>query len=82
MAGGLQYPIRREVFTENEVEAAVASALDFWLTLGNEGNAFQKLAEFLGVHKTLLVNSGSSANLIAMSTLTSPKIPREKDLSR
>jgi CDP-4-dehydro-6-deoxyglucose reductase, E1 len=52
------------VFTEDEVEAAVASTLDFWLTLGKEGEAFQQeLAAFLGVRHSLLVNSGSSANL-------------------
>jgi CDP-6-deoxy-D-xylo-4-hexulose-3-dehydrase len=58
------------------VEAAVASTLDFWLTLGKEGEAFQQeLATFLGVRHSLLVNSGSSANLIAISALTSPKLP-------
>ena len=64
------------VFDENEVAAAVDSALDFWLTLGSEGDAMEReLAHFLGIRKTLLVNSGSSANLIALSTLTSPKVP-------
>ncbi|MHA3960295.1 lipopolysaccharide biosynthesis protein RfbH [Synechococcus sp. LTW-G] len=72
-------PYAGRVFTEDEVEAAVASTLDFWLTLGNQGDAFQQeLAGFLGVRHSLLVNSGSSANLIAISTLTSPKLPDEK----
>jgi len=45
------------------------------LTLGSEGKAFEReLAEFLGVRHSLLVNSGSSANLIAISALTSPKL--------
>ena len=58
------------------MEAAVSSTLDFWLTLGQEGEAFQnELAAFLGVRHSLLVNSGSSANLIAISALTSPKLP-------
>lgn len=72
-------PYAGRVFTEDEVEAAVSATLDFWLTLGQEGEAFQKeLADFLGVRKSLLVNSGSSANLIALSALTSPKLPKER----
>ena len=67
------------VFTEDEVEAVVSSTLDFWLTMGPEGEAFKnELAEFLGVHNSLLVNSGSSANLIAISALTSPKLPEKR----
>ena len=67
------------VFTEDEVEAAVSSTLDFWLTLGKEGDALQQeLALFLGVRHSLLVNSGSSANLIAISALTSHKLPEAK----
>jgi CDP-6-deoxy-D-xylo-4-hexulose-3-dehydrase len=73
---GLPIPYAGRVFTEDEVEAAVAATLDFWLTLGQEGEAFQnELADFLGVRHSLLVNSGSSANLIAISTLTSSKLP-------
>ena len=73
---GTTIPYAGRVFTEDEVEAAVSSTLDFWLTLGKEGDAFQKeLAAFLGVRHSLLVNSGSSANLIAISALTSPKLP-------
>ena len=63
------------MFTEDEVEAAVSSTLDFWLTLGSEGQAFeQEQAALLGVRACLAVNSGSSANLIALSALTSPLI--------
>jgi len=73
---GTTIPYAGRVFTEDEVEAAVSSTLDFWLTLGSEGEAFQKeLAAFMGVRHSLLVNSGSSANLIAISALTSPKLP-------
>jgi CDP-6-deoxy-D-xylo-4-hexulose-3-dehydrase len=78
-AEGSPIPYASRVFTEDEVEAAVSSTLDFWLTLGKEGNAFQQeLAAFLGVRHCLLVNSGSSANLIAISALTSPKLPEER----
>ena len=73
---GTTIPYAGRVFTEYEVEAAVSCTLDFWLTLGKEGDAFQKeLAAFLGVRHSLLANSGSSANLIAISALTSPKLP-------
>jgi CDP-6-deoxy-D-xylo-4-hexulose-3-dehydrase len=76
---GTTIPYAGRVFTEDEVEAAVSSTLDFWLTLGSAGEAFQKeLAAFLGVRHSLLVNSGSSANLIAISALTSPKLPEER----
>ena len=72
-------PYAGRVFTEDEVEAAVGSTLDFWLTLGPEGEAFEKeLAAFLGVKYSLLVNSGSSANLIALSALTTHKLPAHK----
>ncbi len=68
-------PYAGRVFTEDEVEAAVAATLDFWLTLGVEGEAFEReLAAALGVRNSVLVNSGSSANLVAFAALTSPKL--------
>jgi CDP-6-deoxy-D-xylo-4-hexulose-3-dehydrase len=71
-------PYAGRVFDEAEVEAGVASMLDFWLTLGKEGEEFERqLAQFLGVRKSILVNSGSSANLVAFSALTSPKLPED-----
>jgi CDP-6-deoxy-D-xylo-4-hexulose-3-dehydrase len=78
---GTTIPYAGRVFTEDEVEAAVGATLDFWLTLGKEGEAFQhELAAFLGVRHSLLVNSGSSANLVAISALTSPKLPEARRL--
>ena len=78
---GTTIPYAGRVFTEDEVVAAVSSTLDFWLTLGKEGDAFQQeLAAFLGVRHSLLVNSGSSANLVAISALTSPKLPESRRL--
>ena len=69
------------MFAEDEVEAAVSSTLDFWLTLGTEGAAMEKeLAAFLGVRHSL-VNSGSSANLWP-SALTSAKLPPRDALSQ
>ena len=79
---GEAIPYAGRVFTEDEVEAAVSSTLDFWLTLGSEGqNMENELSKYLGIKKTLLVNSGSSANLIAISSLTSHKINFEKRLN-
>lgn len=66
----IEYAAR--VFDEDEVAAAVSTSLDFWLTLGSEGGCMEReLARYLGVRASLLVNSGSSANLLAISTLTS-----------
>lgn len=72
-------PYAGRVFDEDEVEAAVSATLDFWLTLGPEGEAFEReLATFLGVKKSIAVNSGSSANLVAFAALTSAKLPAEE----
>ncbi len=61
------------VYDEKEMVSLVDSALDFWLTSGRYTQEFEsKLAEYLGIRYASLVNSGSSANLIAFMTLTSP----------
>jgi CDP-4-dehydro-6-deoxyglucose reductase, E1 len=74
-AGKTTVPYAGRVFDADEVEAAVSATLDFWLTLGPEGEAFEtELAQQLGVKRSLLVNSGSSANLLAVSALTSHKL--------
>jgi CDP-6-deoxy-D-xylo-4-hexulose-3-dehydrase len=73
--GKTTVPYAGRVFNEDEVEAAVSATLDFWLTLGPEGDALEnELAAFLRVKKSILVNSGSSANLLALSALTSSKL--------
>lgn len=78
---GQTIPYAGRVFDQDEVEAAVGATLDFWLTLGPEGEAFEKeLAALLGVKHSLLVNSGSSANLVAFATLTTHKLPTHKRL--
>ena len=72
-------PYAGRVFTDDKVTAAVSSTLDFWLTLGSEGQKMEKeISAILGVNKCLLVNSGSSANLIAISALTSHKLGSKK----
>ena len=61
------------VYDEEEMTNLVDSALEFWLTYGHWSKEFEKgLAAYLGVRWALLVNSGSSANLLAFMTLTSP----------
>ena len=61
------------VFDEREMVNLVDASLEFWLTYGHWSRDFEKgLADYLGVRFALLVNSGSSANLLAFSTLTSP----------
>lgn len=58
-----------------EMKTMVDASLDAWLTTGRFNEAFEKrLAAFLGVRHLITVNSGSSANLVAFSTLTSPKL--------
>src|SRR5580658_2258882 len=80
-AGKTPVPYAGRVFTGNEVAAAVLASLDFWLTLGPQGDAFeQELAATLGVTRSILTNSGSSANLLAVSALTSAKLPAERRL--
>ncbi len=70
-------PYAGRVFDENEMVAAVDAVLDFWLTLGPQGDAFEReLAAYVGAAHALLVNSGSSANLVAFATLTSPQLER------
>lgn len=62
-------------FDSHEMVALVDSSLDFWLTAGRYAETFEaNLADFLGVENVLLVNSGSSANLVAFATLTSPRL--------
>jgi CDP-6-deoxy-D-xylo-4-hexulose-3-dehydrase len=68
-------PVTGKVFNEVELQHLVDSSLDFWLTTGRFAEQFeQEFSRFLGVPNSLLVNSGSSANLLALSCLTSPKL--------
>jgi CDP-6-deoxy-D-xylo-4-hexulose-3-dehydrase len=67
------------VYDEREMKNLVDSSLDFWLTAGRFNKQFEKeFAEYLGVRYALLTNSGSSANLLAFSTLTSPKLKERR----
>jgi CDP-4-dehydro-6-deoxyglucose reductase, E1 len=68
-------PVSGKVIDGADVSAVVDSALDAWFTTGRFAEDFErKLARFVGVRSASLVNSGSSANLLAVSALTSPKL--------
>jgi len=68
-------PPSGKLLGEEELQNMVSASLDGWLTTGRFNTEFEKkLAAFLGVKYCLSVNSGSSANLVAFSTLTSPKL--------
>ncbi|MWV70448.1 lipopolysaccharide biosynthesis protein RfbH [Helicobacter saguini] len=70
------------VFDYNEMQNLVSSSLDFWLTAGAWADKFESsLAKFLNVKYALLVNSGSSANLLAFFALTSPLL-KERAIRR
>lgn len=70
---GQKIPYASRVYDSSEMVNLVDSALEFWLTSGRYTDEFEaKLAEYLGVRYCSLVNSGSSANLVAFMTLTSP----------
>lgn len=67
------------VFDQKEICNAVEASLDFWLTEGRFSEEFsEKIGEFLGVEHVLLTNSGSSANLLAFSALTSEKLGEKR----
>jgi len=79
--GTTHIPVTGKVFGEKELTQATAAILDFWLTSGPYTEKFErKLAQTIGVRHAFMVNSGSSANLLALSSLTSP-ILGEKKLS-
>jgi len=74
-AGESVVPVSGKVLGETELQYMVEASLDGWLTTGRFNDAFEKrLKDFLGVKHVLTVNSGSSANLVAFSALTSPKL--------
>jgi CDP-6-deoxy-D-xylo-4-hexulose-3-dehydrase len=67
------------VFDQAELINAVEASLDFWLTEGRFSESFaEKIGDFLGVEHVLLTNSGSSANLLAFSALTSEKLGEKR----
>jgi CDP-6-deoxy-D-xylo-4-hexulose-3-dehydrase len=73
--GETPVPVSGKVFDGAEMRLLVDASLDFWLTTGRFAEEFERrFARFIGVRECVLVNSGSSANLVAVSALTSPKL--------
>ena len=72
-------PCAGRVFGAEEIVSLVDSSLDFWLTTGRFAEQFEKrFARVFGTRDCLLVNSGSSANLLALTALTSPKLGEKR----
>ena len=68
-------PVSGRVFDADELQRLVDSSLDFWLTTGRFADEFERrLSKWVGVRSSSLVNSGSSANLLAVACLTSPTL--------
>lgn len=79
---GNRIPYASRVYNQDEMCNLVDSALEFWLTAGRYTDMFEKqFAKYLGVKYCSLVNSGSSANLLAFMTLTSPLL-KERAIQR
>lgn len=73
--GASPVPVSGKVIDADDICSVVDSALDGWFTTGRFAKEFERrLAQFFGVRSASLVNSGSSANLVALSALTSPKL--------
>ena len=71
----LSAPVSGRVFDAEELVFLVDASLDFWLTTGRYAQEFEReFSTYFGLRDTLLCNSGSSANLLALSCLTSPKL--------
>jgi CDP-6-deoxy-D-xylo-4-hexulose-3-dehydrase len=72
-------PVSGRVYDGNDMAMLVDSALDFWLTTGPFNDKFEaRFAERVGAKHAMTVNSGSSANLVAFSALTSPKLRKRQ----
>jgi CDP-6-deoxy-D-xylo-4-hexulose-3-dehydrase len=75
MPGESAVPVTGKVFDRMEIIAAVRASLDFWLTSGPETEKFERdFAKYVNMRHAFMVNSGSSANLVALSALTSNKL--------
>ena len=75
IAGETAVPVTGKYFGTEELSAAVQASLDFWLTSGPYTEKFEsRFAKTVGMRHAFMVNSGSSANLLALSALTSPKM--------
>src|SRR5215217_2027535 len=74
-AGETPVPVSGRVYDDDDLAHLVDASLDFWLTTGRYADRFEhEFARLMGVRYAILCNSGSSANLLALSALTSPKL--------
>ena len=72
--GETHIPVSGKLIGKNEIQYAVDACLDGWFTTGRFAEQFEKeFAKYMDKHFCLLTNSGSSANLLAISALTSPQ---------
>jgi CDP-6-deoxy-D-xylo-4-hexulose-3-dehydrase len=77
--GATPVPVSGKVLDDADFKNLVGAALDGWLTYGEHAENFERaLAKYIGVRSALLVNSGSSANLVALSALTSSKLGEKR----
>jgi CDP-6-deoxy-D-xylo-4-hexulose-3-dehydrase len=75
VAGQTPIPVSGKVFDADELQHLVDASLDFWLTTGRFAEHFERdFARWMGVRHAILVNSGSSANLLALAALTAPEL--------
>ena len=73
--GETPVPVAGRVFDAEDIQSLMEATLDFWLTTGRFAAQFEKsFAKYFGIRNATLVNSGSSADLLALTTLTSPKL--------
>ena len=73
--GETPVPVAGRVFDAEDIQALMEATLDFWLTTGRFAAQFEKaFARYFGIRTATLVNSGSSADLLALTALTSPKL--------
>jgi len=73
--GESNIPVTGKVFGSEEISAAIQASAEFWLTSGHHSENFEsRFAKIVGMRHAFMVNSGSSANLLALSALTSPKL--------
>ena len=76
--GTTPVPVTGKVYGSEEIAAAIESSLDFWLTAGPSTEKFERsIAKIIGMRNAHMVNSGSSANLLAISALKSQKLGKD-----
>lgn len=79
IAGQTSIPVTGKLFGKEEIENALKASAEFWLTAGPYTSEFEsRFAKKVGMRHSFMVNSGSSANLLALTSLTSPRMSDRK----